>query len=62
MSALARNPRVTFRRGELVRMLYKYFSSEVLELVFDRDGFCGVKCSYPQDYNDPYELFLEPDS
>lgn len=39
-------------------MLYKYFSSEVLELVFNRNGFCGIKCSYPQDYNDPYELFL----
>lgn len=45
----------------MARMLYKYFSSEVLELVFDRDGFCGVKCSYPQDYNDPFELFLGVD-
>lgn len=45
----------------MARMLYKYLSSEVLELVFHRDGFCGVKCSYPQDYNDPFELFLAVD-
>lgn len=45
----------------MAKTLYKYFSSEVLELVFDRDGFCGVKCSYPQDYNDPFELFLGVD-
>jgi len=38
--------------------VYKYFSYEVLELVFDREGFCGLKCSYPKDYNDPFELFL----
>lgn len=38
--------------------IYKYFSSDVMELIFERDGFCGIKCSYPKDYNDPYELFL----
>jgi hypothetical protein len=41
--------------------VYKYFSSEVLELVFNRDGFCGLKCSLPKDYNDPFELFLSVD-
>lgn len=29
--------------------------------MFNRDGFCGIKCSYPEDYNDPYELFLSVD-
>lgn len=41
--------------------IYKYFSSDVLELVFERDEFCGVKCSLPKDYNDPFELFLGVD-
>ncbi|MCE0494656.1 DUF2971 domain-containing protein [Vibrio salinus] len=41
--------------------IYKYFNNDVLDLVFDRDGFCGVKCSLPKDYNDPYELFLGMD-
>jgi hypothetical protein len=40
---------------------YKYFSSDVLELVFERDEFCSVKCSLPKDYNDPFELFLGVD-
>ncbi|OUV22220.1 MAG: hypothetical protein CBC55_05305 [Gammaproteobacteria bacterium TMED95] len=38
--------------------IYKYFSHDVMRLVFDRDELCGVKCSLPKDYNDPYELFL----
>lgn len=41
--------------------LYKYCSPEFLELMFDRSGFCGIKCSFPRDYNDPYELFLSVD-
>lgn len=32
-----------------------------MDLVFAREGFCGVKCSLPKDYNDPYELFLGVD-
>lgn len=49
--------------NELGRMgkIYKYFSYDVLDLVFAREGFCGVKCSLPKDYNDPYELFLGMD-
>ncbi|WP_170335440.1 DUF2971 domain-containing protein [Ruegeria arenilitoris] len=38
--------------------IYKYFSSSVIDLVFQREGFCGLKCSLPKEYNDPYELFL----
>ena len=32
-----------------------------MDLVFQREGLCGVKCSLPKDYNDPYELFLGVD-
>lgn len=42
-------------------MIFKYFSESVIEHVFERDGFVGVKCSLPQDYNDPFELFLGVD-
>ena len=41
--------------------IYKYFSHDVIDLVFQRDNFCGIKCSLPKDYNDPYELFLGMD-
>ncbi|MEZ9187030.1 DUF2971 domain-containing protein [Vibrio splendidus] len=41
--------------------VYKYFSHDVLDLAFAKDGYCGVKCSLPKDYNDPYELFLGMD-
>lgn len=42
--------------------IYKYFSPNILEVVFQRDGFAGVKCSTPNQYNDPYELFLGVDT
>lgn len=38
--------------------IYKYFPHEVLSLVFEKNGFCGLKCAFPKDYNDPFELFL----
>ena len=41
--------------------VYKYFSKDVLDLVFAREGYCGLKCSLPKDYNDPFELFLGVD-
>lgn len=44
--------------GKFVEKIYKYFTHDVMELVFNKEGFCGVKCSLPKDYNDPYELFL----
>lgn len=43
------------------RSLYKYSPAGVLHVMFARDEFCGIKCSYPKDYNDPYELFLSVD-
>ncbi len=41
--------------------IYKYFSIDVIDLVFQKNGYCGVKFSLPKDYNDPYELFLGVD-
>lgn len=41
--------------------VYKYFSSDILPLAFQRKGYCGIKCSFPRNYNDPYELFLGVD-
>jgi hypothetical protein len=41
--------------------VYKYFSPSVLDLVFARPGLCGIKCSLPKDFNDPFELFLGVD-
>ncbi len=40
---------------------YKYMSNEVLKIVFSEEGQCSFKCSYPRDFNDPYELFLTID-
>lgn len=41
--------------------VYKYFSGNLLPIAFSRPGYCGLKCSLPKDYNDPYELFLGAD-
>jgi hypothetical protein len=43
------------------KKIYKYIGAEILELAFKKENFCGLKCSYPKDYNDPYELFLTID-
>lgn len=32
-----------------------------MELVFQKEGYCGLRCSLPKNYNDPYELFLGVD-
>lgn len=34
----------------------------MIELIFERNSFCGIKCSLPKDYNDPFELFLGVDA
>lgn len=47
--------------GRMGNKIYKYFSDSVLDLVFARPELCGLKCSLPKDYNDPYELFLGVD-
>ncbi len=35
--------------------------SNVLSMALSKDRFCSFKCSYPKDFNDPYELFLTID-
>ncbi|MDX4063886.1 DUF2971 domain-containing protein [Aliarcobacter skirrowii] len=44
-----------------MKKIYKYISHNVLELIFTKKDYCGLKFSYPKDYNDPYELFLTID-
>jgi hypothetical protein len=44
-----------------MKTVFKYCSDGNLQNVFVRDGFVGIKCSLPQDYNDPFELFLGVD-
>jgi hypothetical protein len=40
--------------------LYKYAGPTTLEPMLTGDK-CSMKCSYPKDFNDPYELFLTID-
>lgn len=44
--------------------LFKFFpkDEDLIDKVFIRENFCAVKCALPQDYNDPYELFLGVDN
>lgn len=44
-----------------MKRIFKYFSENVIEHVFVRDDHVGIKCTLPQDYNDPFELFLGVD-
>src|SRR5947207_10728280 len=37
---------------------YKYLRSASVEKVSAEAGTSAFKCSYPRDFNDPYELFL----
>lgn len=50
---------------ELVRgntkSLYKYVGPESVDKVFRSPGFVTLKCGYPSEFNDPYELFLTMD-
>ena len=41
--------------------LYKYVGPGSVAKVFAEPGECRFKCSYPKDFNDPYELFLTVD-
>lgn len=41
--------------------IYKYFGPGALEKVFAASEQVTLKCSYPKDFNDPYELFLTVD-
>jgi hypothetical protein len=42
--------------------LYKYIGPKILEISTAQKGIIGFKCSFPKDYNDPYELFLSIDA
>ncbi|MEW8041079.1 MAG: DUF2971 domain-containing protein [Candidatus Thiodiazotropha endolucinida] len=41
--------------------IYKYMGAEIFNLALKEKGICSFKCSYPKDFNDPYELFLTVD-
>lgn len=41
--------------------IYKYLGPDILEKSLKEENFCSFKCSYPKDFNDPYELFLTID-
>lgn len=43
------------------KMIYKYIGPEILHLATKEANYFSVKCSFPKDYNDPYELFLTID-
>lgn len=47
-------------RGLMPGNLYKYFGPQVIDLVLTDDG-ATIKLSKPEDFNDPYELFLTVD-
>ncbi|MDD2270982.1 MAG: DUF2971 domain-containing protein [Desulfuromonadaceae bacterium] len=38
--------------------IYKYVGHSYLDKVFKPEDNVTLKCSYPKDFNDPYELFL----
>nr|WP_216293582.1 DUF2971 domain-containing protein [Delftia acidovorans]MCA1067424.1 hypothetical protein [Delftia acidovorans] len=39
-------------------MLYKYVDASYFDKIFPNETGGTFKCSYPKDFNDPYELFL----
>jgi len=42
-------------------LLFKYVSPDAVARVLERDGALDLRFGLPKTYNDPYELFLEPD-
>ncbi len=43
------------------KRIYKYVGQSYLDKVFSSNENVTLKCSYPKDFNDPYELFLTID-
>ncbi|MCP4139841.1 MAG: DUF2971 domain-containing protein [Chloroflexi bacterium] len=41
--------------------MYKYVGQSYLDKVFSIKDYVTLKCSYPKEFNDPYELFLTID-
>lgn len=44
--------------GRMSSKIYKYMGVDVFKLALEDPSICSLKCSYPKDFNDPYELFL----
>lgn len=42
-------------------LLFKYVGPDSVSKVFECDGEVAIRFGLPKTYNDPYELFLEPD-
>jgi hypothetical protein len=43
-------------------LLFKYVSPDAATKVFGQDNELAIRFGLPKSYNDPYELFLEPDA
>jgi hypothetical protein len=43
------------------KKIYKYFGPSYLDKVIESPNLVTLKCSYPKNFNDPYELFLTID-
>jgi hypothetical protein len=53
---------MTFNTGNIMsKSIYKYVGPTSVQKVFALDKQVTLKCSYPKDFNDPYELFLTVD-
>jgi hypothetical protein len=46
---------------QMVKYIYKYVGASYIGAVFELRNYVTLKCSYPKDFNDPYELFLTVD-
>jgi len=46
----------------VMKMIYKYCSPDILDLIFAKSGLVRLRCTYPRDFNDPFELFLTIDT
>lgn len=43
------------------KYLYKYAGAAFIDKIFENADMVTLKCGYPADFNDPYELFLTMD-
>jgi Protein of unknown function (DUF2971) len=48
-------------RSTMTKKIYKYVGPRYLDRVIGPDNIVTLKCAYPRDFNDPYELFLTID-
>lgn len=52
---------VTIKVHNMSKYLYKYAGPGNIERIFHSSEKFSFRCSYPKDFNDPYELFLTID-